>query len=53
MAFIDSVAVQAISNRIRLRKFSRLLYLEIYDVTKFLVSMSLNVCGVKAGVIPR
>ena len=37
----------------RLKEFSRLLYLEIYDVTKFLVSMSLNVCGVKAGVIPR
>ena len=38
---------------LRLRGFSRVLYSEIYDVTKFLVSISLNVCGVKAGVIPR
>ena len=54
VAFIDSVAVQAISSRMKAEKGSQgFLYSEIYDVTKFLVSMSLNVCGVKAGVIPR
>ena len=52
MAFIDSVAVQAISSRMKAERVLKDLYSEIYDVTKFLVSISLNVCGVKAGVNP-